>query len=201
MKRKILSILLIIILILFIITIKICTDFAIVLDNYVDTFIKSQMISRVNEMIVQNYENSFYKDITTINRDTAGNIESIVINTNFINKINNKISIDIQKEISNNDDYFKIPLGNFINNALLSGKGPKIKITVQSIGFTEYDISSEAISAGINQTIYRVLVNYTSKIKCVAPFYETEVCLENKFIVSEVYIVGKVPEVILKSSE
>lgn len=183
------------------ITIKIHSNFSTVIDNYTDVFIKSHMISKVNEMIARNYENSSYKDVTTIYRDAVGNIESVIINTNLINKINNEISIDIQKEISNSESHFYIPLGNFTDNSLLSGKGPKVKISVQSLGFTEYDISSEAISAGINQTIYRVFVNYNSKIKCVAPFYETEVSLQNKFIVAEVYIVGKVPEVILKSSE
>lgn len=187
--------------IMFIITISICTDFSTVLNNYVEVFIKSRMISRVNEIIVHNFESSLYKDITTIFRDSDGNIESIEINTNYLNIINNNISIDIQREISNNKDYFKIPLGNFTNNALLAGKGPKLNINILSIGFTEYEIMSEAISAGINQTIYRVFVNYNSKIKCVAPFYETEVCLQNKIVVSEVYIVGKVPEVVLKSSE
>ncbi|MBR7146544.1 MAG: sporulation protein YunB [Oscillospiraceae bacterium] len=87
-----------------------------------------------------------------------------------------------------------IPLGNLVGGELLSGRGPEIPVRVLLARDASAHMKSEFSSAGINQTLHRVLFTVSITLTVLTPSQPTTLTLEESFPVAETVIVGKVPD-------
>lgn len=76
---------------------------------------------------------------------------------------------------------------------MLAGKGPKIKISISSIGNIETDLKSEFISQGINQTLHRVFLQIKCQISILTPFDDITKEITNQVLLAENVIIGTTP--------
>ena len=77
---------------------------------------------------------------------------------------------------------------------LLAGIGPKIKITISSIGNVKTDLKSEFSSKGINQTLHRVYLQVDCEVNILTPFNKISKRITNQILIAENVIVGNIPD-------
>ncbi|MBO4453252.1 MAG: sporulation protein YunB, partial [Clostridia bacterium] len=117
-----------------------------------------------------------------------------------INKIALGISEAVYDSIKDPETEYGVPLGNAIGSRFFAGKGPKIPVRLTQINAVSYEIKSDLISGGINQTVHRISVRYTVTVKCLAPFNENLIIINGEQIIAETVIIGEVPEILLRET-
>ncbi len=200
MKKRLICVLVSFCLLLIALTIRISRNYAVSCDVFAEIGIKGSITKDINSTILEKLnieENTF--DFKTINYKTDGSISQIEINTAKINLFCNETSEDIFQLICHRTDSYGIPIGNTMGYAPLSGKGPKLKVNILPIGNVEYEINSELLSSGINQTLHRISADFTVEIQCLAPFHQYKTEITVPMIISEILIMGTVPEVLFSS--
>ena len=88
----------------------------------------------------------------------------------------------------------ELPLGSISSIPLLSGYGPSIHLTFYPEGAVNASFSSEFRTAGINQTLHRVILRLSAEITVVLPSDVQVVSTWVEVPIAEHIIVGKVPE-------
>lgn len=88
-----------------------------------------------------------------------------------------------------------IPLGTISGVSIFAGKGPVVYAYFTPEGSVQSEFRSEFVSAGINQTLYRVKLKLTASISLVIPGVSETVSVETEAAIAESVIVGEVPEV------
>lgn len=87
-----------------------------------------------------------------------------------------------------------VPLGNLSGVTLLSGVGPSLTVRVVSTGSSQTAFHNEFVSAGINQTLHRVMLEVTADLAILLPGETVETQTVCQICLSETVIVGQVPE-------
>ena len=169
-------------------------------DNYTKTKVKGEVSQEINKLLFDeiNQISYDYMDITSLINDEKTDISYIYVNSNLINGIALNMSSKIYSIIENKTNKLGIPIGNLLGFRLLSGKGGKISFDVIPTGAITYELKNELISSGINQTLHRIKLIFKTEILCMYPFHQCAFDLCNEIIISELLIVGKIPEVIFQ---
>lgn len=135
-----------------------------------------------------------YSDLSTVEKDSNGKIRYIKSNISCINQIVSDISEKVQKALQEQDDSkLYIRLGSFFGIKMLAGRGPKVEITMSSIGDIETNIRSELSSAGINQTLHKIILDLRCNVAILTPYKEIDTSIDNQIILAEDIIIGEIP--------
>ena len=86
-----------------------------------------------------------------------------------------------------------------MGSRLLSGKGPEIPVNVIPVGSLSYELKSELVSGGINQTVHRISLFYSATVRCLAPFDEELIIITGETVIAETLIIGEVPKILFSS--
>ena len=199
MKKRLICIFLSITIVLSLFIIRFCKFYSIGCINFSNVRIKADVTMEINNDLAHIIDNnqSKIKNIINIKYSSKNEITAIEIDSGIINSFSNEISTKINEKIIDCERKYGIPLGNALGSKLFSGLGPRIGIRVLPVGVVNYKMKSELISGGINQTIYRITVDFITEIRCMVPFEETVVSIETSLILAETLIIGKVPDVAL----
>lgn len=139
-------------------------------------------------------ENFSYSELVTLvyNEDnTVSSIESNMVN---INKLKAKITKSVNDELTKLDDHdLSISLGTISGFTSFYNQGPMIPVTLRPEGYVETALISSFESAGINQTLHRILVEINVDISAIVPGYTSSATVETQFVVAETVIIGNVP--------
>lgn len=134
-------------------------------------------------------------EMVTIEYTSDGIISSVVCNTAMINAISSRLTAEINNSLcSISDTSYKVRTGTLTGNAWLNGKGINVPFRLSHIGYPEISYTSEFESAGINQTKHRIVMHITVNVNTVVFPYKEVNEYKYDFIVSEIIIVGKVPD-------
>lgn len=137
-----------------------------------------------------------YSDICQINKNEAGEIISITLNTNAVKKIKSHLSRTIVKNITQTHfEELGIPIGNLTKTYILSGRGPKIPIKILTASSPDIHIESHFEAAGINQTKHKISIYTNIDIQIILPYETIIKKVTYESLLSETIIVGKVPDV------
>ncbi|MCI8496866.1 MAG: sporulation protein YunB [Clostridiales bacterium] len=141
-----------------------------------------------------------YEDLSTVTQDEGGNVQSVHMNTVAVNRLKADVMSAIQRKFSEKEmrDY-SIPVGTLTGSPLLLGRGPGIPLRLQLMGSITSEMESEFVSAGVNQTCHRIVLNLHAQVYGVMPgnYHATEEISTN-FIIAEMVIVGDVPDTFLQ---
>jgi sporulation protein YunB len=87
-----------------------------------------------------------------------------------------------------------IPLGTALGVSILNGFGPKLRVRFTPTGTVRASCESSFRSAGINQTVHRIVLSLTATVRIQLPggAQTVEVCLQTP--VSEDIVIGDVPD-------
>lgn len=157
-----------------------------------------ELVSRVlNEAISDELENedTDYNKLVTLSTNSEGEVISVESNVVNINKLKTGIVRRLEREIGRLSSYnLEIPIGTLLGIQLLHGKGFSIGMTVEPVGMASASIISEFVSAGINQTLHRIVIEITTSVESIIPGFSTRVPVTTTVVAAETVIVGRVPD-------
>lgn len=164
------------------------------------TRLKAETTKAVNEALnITMADSVSYEDLVTIEKDVNNDVSLIYANSSKVNALARQMALISQSKINALESFeVDIPLGTLSGVPLLSGKGPKINITVSPVGTVNCTFTSVFQSAGINQTLHRVYINVESVVDLIIPTAHTEVVTSTPILLCESVIIGKVPQTFLQ---
>lgn len=168
-------------------------------DSYAGSVAKTLLTYRIYESLNENIKHSGlkYDDFAFVAKDRNGKITAIQVDSVKLNIIASELILTVIESINCiQPGEFYIPLGNALHNRLLAGKGPKINVKVNLFGTIANDIKSVFKSAGINQSLHRIMLDFKVCVKLMTPFSEAMSDFSVSLCIAETVIVGEVPNVI-----
>ncbi len=136
-----------------------------------------------------------YEDLVTLHFRDDGGISGMSCHMPALNAARNAIlravltAIGKERVLS-----LAIPLGNILGGELLSGRGPGIPVRILLARSAAAHIESEFLTAGINQTLHRILFTVSITLTVLTPSHPIEIVLQERFPIAETVIVGTVPD-------
>ena len=177
--------------------------------SYVEKFfapiIRTMAVSRSEVLLSQEIANEInetmsesgitYGDIISFVLDKDGRINAMTTNIVTANKLKSFLALSILTRITNVDETeLNIPVGNLTGISVLAGRGPEMKVKVIPIGSVQTELSSQFVSAGINQTQHRIIMEVTSNVDIILPSETVSTTVSVNVVIAETVIVGSVPD-------
>ena len=140
-----------------------------------------------------------YGDFVSLERDGAGKVTSITSNTAANSRFKREVVEAVARQLAALDsESLGVPLGTLTGQPLLSGAGPRVRVSVDSVGEVTADYANSFTSAGVNQTLHRIWLEVDVPMTLLLPGGEVETALHTRLCVAETVIVGKVPDTYLQ---
>ena len=135
-----------------------------------------------------------YTNLISYRQDDQGNVIMMQADTLRLNDIAVSTALTTQDNIAQiGAQGIGIPLGSVLGGQLLAGRGPNIYARIIPVGSVTTDYGSEYEDKGINQTRLKIFLNLHTTVRIVIPTQSRDVSVDNKVLVTECIIVGKVP--------
>lgn len=136
-----------------------------------------------------------YEQLVDFDKDAEGHVTALKSNMAAFNRLQASIADDILQrmaEVSSTD--LAIPIGTLTGSPLLAGRGPCLRVRMQSVGTATARFDNQFSSAGINQTRHRIILDVDVHVSILLPGLTTYTKVSNEISVAETVIVGGVPE-------
>lgn len=147
----------------------------------------------VNEAI-QSGEIS-YEQLISLEKDVEGKITAIHSNMAAFNRLQAQILDIILAKIDQvSARELSIPVGTLTGSALLAGRGPRIRVRMESVGSSTARFNNRFDDAGINQTKHQIVLEVDVSVSILLPGFSTATKVSTAVTVAETVIVGAVPE-------
>ena len=136
-----------------------------------------------------------YDNLVNFEKDNDGRITAVRSNMAAVNLLQSHILATVLERIDQvSAKDLSIPIGSLTGSALLSGRGPRITVRMESVGSSEASFHNAFTSAGINQTKHQIILTIDVYVSILLPGFTTATKVSNSFIVAETVIVGSVPD-------
>ena len=147
----------------------------------------------VNEAI-QNGDIS-YERLISLEKDSEGKITAVHSNMAAFNRLQAQILDIILAKIDQvSARELSIPIGTLTGSALLAGRGPRIRVRMESVGSSTARFNNQFESAGINQTKHQIILEVEVSVAILLPGFTTATKVSTAVTVAETVIVGTVPD-------
>ena len=147
----------------------------------------------VNETVYEG--NVDYDSLMALEKDNEGRIVAVKSNMAEFNRLQSAILAEVLERMSEVDTReLSIPVGTLTGSPLLAGRGPAIRVKMQSVGTPSAHFENAFTDAGINQTRHRIMLVVDVSVGILLPGFSTGTRVSNSFAVAETVIVGVVPE-------
>lgn len=136
-----------------------------------------------------------YEQLVDFDKDADGHVTALRSNMAAFNRLQASIADDILQrmaEVSSTD--LAIPIGTLTGSPLLAGRGPCLRVRMQTVGTATARFDNQFSSAGINQTRHRIILDVDVHVSILLPGLTTYTKVSNEISVAETVIVGGVPE-------
>ncbi|MDO5110749.1 MAG: sporulation protein YunB [Clostridia bacterium] len=129
-------------------------------------------------------------------QDDGNHVYLLQANTRNMNILAADCAEEAQSRIASlGQQGIAVPLGTITGISFLSGRGPLLHVSFTPVGSVQSAYSSEFVSAGINQTLYRVKLRLSSSVKLILPGFTETVNVHAEAAICESVLVGAVPQV------
>ncbi|MDR0840230.1 MAG: sporulation protein YunB [Christensenellaceae bacterium] len=136
-----------------------------------------------------------YANLLTV-RENGQKVYLLQANTRNMNILASYCAEAAQDRIAEiGEQGIAVPLGTITGISFFSGRGPNLHITFTPVGSVQSVFTSELVSSGINQSLYRVNLKLTSTVQLILPGVRDTVQVSAEAAIAESIIVGEVPEV------
>ena len=136
-----------------------------------------------------------YSVLVSFEKDAEGKVTALKSNMTAFNRLQSLIADDILLRLSEvSTTELSIPLGTLTGSSLLAGRGPALKIKMQSVGSTTASFRNTFSAAGINQTRHQIMLDVDVHMSILLPGFRTSTKVSNEITVAETVIVGSVPQ-------
>ena len=147
----------------------------------------------VRDTLAENREDC--SALVLLQKDVKGNVTAVETNAARANRLRTKVLDavdDRMREVSVSE--IGIPMGNILMPTLFSGVGPQLPVKILSVSSSDASFESVFFSAGINQTVHRVMLNVCLSMTVLSPAGTEEINTDAQIVAAETVIVGVVPE-------
>jgi len=150
----------------------------------------------ISEAVEFEFGSFDYDDLMVIERDVDGNITAMRANVALANMLAMRARMLAQENIdAMGAEGIAVPIGTISGIPILVGRGPSITIRVVSIGAVTSYFDSQFVSAGINQTLHRLMLIVNADVSIILPAGDRRISGENEIMITESLIVGRIPDV------
>lgn len=136
-----------------------------------------------------------YDDLMEIHQAQGnGGLTTVTGRTGTISQLKSEITRSLVERLENLDaGQLGVPLGNLTGWMIFSGLGPKLRISIESVGDVVADVYNQFDSAGINQTHHQVLMDISVTVHLFIPGEITSVTVDTTVCLAETILIGSVP--------
>lgn len=121
-------------------------------------------------------------------------VNVLVSDTAAINNLKATLTARIQQSLSRYEPQtVGVAIGTIIGSDLLTDRGPSLPVKVIFLGYVTTELKNEFSEAGINQTVYRIMLSVNTAVSTVLSGYTASADVNTQFCISETVIVGAVP--------
>ncbi|WP_099204236.1 sporulation protein YunB [Scatolibacter rhodanostii] len=159
-------------------------------DEMVYQATKNYIEQTINEITTEQIIETEYIDI---NNDDSGKIISATTNTSKINQLKSQITGLLDEKLNGRVNT-TIPFGSATQMGILNGRGFSVPLRLNIEGSVNVSFQTDFVSAGINQTCYRLIMNVNYAAHSQSKKFATDVSDSTSFVISETIIVGEVPQ-------
>ena len=136
-----------------------------------------------------------YDELISCEKDNEGKITVLRSNMAAFNRLQATILDLILKRIDQVPPReLSVSLGTLTGSPLLAGRGPRIRVRMESVGSSSARFENRFESAGINQTKHRIVLHIDVHVSVLLPGSSVTTTVSNEITVAETVIVGSVPE-------
>ena len=161
----------------------------------------ARVSNTVNRIVVEAVNDAIeggeidYSILVSFEKDAEGHVTALKSNMAAFNRLQSRIADDILLRLSEvSTTTLSIPIGTLTGSSLLAGRGPTVKVKMQSVGSTTASFRNTFSAAGINQTRHQILLDVQVNVSILLPGFRTSTKVNNEISVAETVIVGSVPQ-------
>lgn len=138
-----------------------------------------------------------YTDMVRLQAD-RGEVAILSTDTVRLNLLRTSVLEEIVAQVEDLDSHFLgVPLGALTGIDLLSALGPALPVQVLSVASAEGSYRNDFTSAGVNQTIHRILLDVSVTAQLLLPGGIVETQINTPVCVAETVIIGQPPQTYL----
>lgn len=151
----------------------------------------------INSAVYEHAKTLKYTDLIYYQTNNQGDIILMQPNLQIVNEFVSQVNMSIQEKLKGlNEIDIQIPIAQVIGLQVLAGLGPKLNVQMVPIGLVKPpQIIDSFQAAGINQTRHKIYMEVSAEIQMVVPFIHKKLQINTQIPITEVTILGKVPEV------
>ena len=137
-----------------------------------------------------------YDRLISLEKDNEGHITAVKSNMAEFNRLQSAIIDEVLEKLSEvTTKELSVPVGTLLGSPFLAGRGPLIRVRMQSVGSSSAHFENAFTSAGINQTKHQIYLVVDVYVSILLPGFSTTTKLSNTYsVAAETVIVGSVPE-------
>lgn len=140
-----------------------------------------------------------YGDLVHIERLPDGAVTAVTTDMGAINQLRGALMENLLPQLSEIDRReIAIPIGNLLQSKLLWGRGPAIYVRSISVGSLRFELDSEFIAAGLNQTLHKIWLILSAPATVLLPGEQLELEIQTRLCVAETVIIGEMPDYLQK---
>ena len=162
---------------------------------------RSRTTNRVNQIVSDAVSAAIgsgeidYSSLIRFDKDGEGKVAALRSNMTEFNRLQTLIAEDILQRLGEVSTIeLSVPLGTLTGANLLAGRGPRLRVRMQSIGSATAKFRNALTASGINQTKHQVLLDVEVWVTILLPGDSISVQVSNELCVAETVIVGNVPQ-------
>ncbi len=166
-----------------------------------ETFAKNRVsavltasVNRAASRLLEEYDIT-YDSVSSITRNENGQVTSVDINTNEINRFKSRLTESVLAELSNYGKVtFEVPISAAFGLYYSYLSYPSISYTISISTVVSTQFKSEFTDAGINQVLHRISVIVGTRGSLAVSGADTDISEMTDFTVAQTVIVGAVPD-------
>lgn len=168
-----------------------------IVTDMVEEGLKNTITKMINEAVSESMREGNYTDILKVSYSSEGKVQSMVADSVKINLLCSNVGSRISEKLDALEKFYvDVDISNVFDDVIILGKSTYVFIAdVVPVGGIETDIESEFVSAGINQTNYRINMNVDVGITAVMLISTSTIDISTSVNIAEMLIVGDVPTV------
>jgi sporulation protein YunB len=155
---------------------------------------KNAATTAMQKAVAARMTGSQWSDLVQLVKDSEGQITAAVTDVGLVNELQAALAGDVIAALTASAADLGVPLGNLLPSPVFSGLGPKVPIRILSVTEVEVRLLSRFSSAGINQTLHRLLLTLSAKVRVLIPTGTVTAIVYADVPAAETVIVGRVPD-------
>jgi sporulation protein YunB len=169
----------------------------VIVADMVEEGVKNTITKMINEAVTQSMREGDYKDILSITYTSDGKVQGMVADSIKINLLCADVGMLISEKLDAMERFYvEVDVGDVLDDIIIFGGFPySFSADVVPVGGIETGIESEFLSAGINQTNYRLKMRVKVGVTAIMLITTSTIDISTTVSIAEMLIVGDVPTV------